>query len=493
MVAASTTTKKKPTKAAMLKRLNSLTKKAVELEEKQQAVNRQPDYGGRFDAMISKGSPPNYTRQNGERPYSFMKVAQLAYGMIDASQAIEETQISDKLQTVYDGGLIGSAVHAKKGWLIPMYTPYLPTHTTAAENIATECRQKMAQASGSDPDQLMWLASKGALGTKALGTLLDASGGTFVQGPQIIELLEMQYKVEAFSQAGATQIPMMPNGRAFISKVQTGATAGYVGEGQTMSNSQLTTGQLLLVAKKVYVLTPINNELLRFGMPASEQMIRKDMAEQAALFADSEMFAGTGGTHIAGLLNSTAYPQTNPPWTQGVDKVLAYAGSPDAPAGLGTNGNSLLPQDLDRMANQLPDRITKDEMVLMMTRMQYGYISSVRANAVTAGDQGGTFVNQRILGISGRIEETVNGYRTVWSSNVPTNRTKGAASNLTCAIMGRFSDWVIARLGIGEIVSNSWSDTYWTNDQTGLRLIQQIDAGPRYLASFDIYDQLVNG
>jgi HK97 family phage major capsid protein len=480
--------KTKVNSAALVKTANALIEKINTQQKQLDVLKKEPNYGGRFKAL---DAPPNVTRQLGEKQYKLLNVAKLARGYCKEADCVEEVQIHKKLFDVYGGDNNPNwspALMANQAWLIPLHTSYLPTDSTKAEQLQVEIRQKMyGDHTQSDPDQVRWLQQK------ALGTLLDTAGGTFVQPPQIIELLEMQYKLEAFARAGATQIPMMPNGRAYISKVQAGATAGYVGEGQTLSNSQLTTGQAMLTAKKVYVLTPINNELLRFGMPATENMIRTDMAEQAALFIDAEMFTGTGGTHLTGLMNSTAYPQAAPPWVQGVDKVLQYQSSTPAPKGIGTNGNTLQPEDLDRMVNGLPDRVSKDQVCLVMTRTLYGAISSRRAGVLAGGDELGTFVNQRVLGISGQIEETVNGYRVAWSANVPQNRVKGSGSTLTAAIAGRFSDWVVARLGVGEIVANSWSDTYWTNDQTGLRLIQQVDCAPRYLASFNIYDFLLNG
>lgn len=496
---------KKAKMSVFSKRINALTKKLNANAPLLKKAAEQPDYGGRFAPLTweqqrtqgkSKSDipgAPGYTRQVGERSYSMLKVAQLGMGMIEPKDAVEEVQLSQKLANMFSSVQFSSALYAGKSWLVPFHTDYLPTNTPQNASLVSEIKQKMAFTV--NPDEMRHLGAKGWTDhAKALGTLADTAGGSFVQGPQIIELLEMQYKIEAWTRAGAMQIPMMPNGRAFISKIQSGSTAFYADEGVNFAaqSSQPKTGQLLLVAKKIAVIVPLNNELLRFGMPATETMVRYDMARQAALFIDSEQFAGTGGTHIAGLL-SNAYPSQTPPWAQGTDAWLNYNLSPVAPSGLGTNGNTFQPQDVDRMCNTLPDEITPDEITFLMTRTLYGGISSRRATALTSGDEQGVFVGQRLIGLTKRINEDVEGYRTVWSSNVPTNRKKGSGTNLTCAIAGRFSDWVNARLGVGEIVSNSFADTFWFADQTGLRLIQQFDAGARYVASFVVYDDLVNG
>jgi HK97 family phage major capsid protein len=505
----------KGTKAALMKRMNVVAAKLNLQAPLLEKASKQPDHGGRFTPLTwningGKGVPsgaPNYTRQLGEKHYSFTNVALMALGEKDPDDCPEEVQISQKLAEMYQGVSFKHG-HSKKSWLIPMSTSYLPQRNDKEKSFCKELVQKIYMRPV-DPGEVNFLQSKGwsmnredyEFVTKNLGTTTDTAGGTFVNPPQIIELLEMQYKLEAWSRAGATQIPMMPNGRALISKINQGTTAFYADEGVNFQAqlSQAVTGQLILVAKKVAVLTAINNELLRFGMPATETMVRYDMARQAALFADGEMFAGTGGTHIAGLL-SPAYPSQNPPWTQGVDAWLSYANAPTAastpvgPTGLGTNGNVFNPDDTDKMANTLPDEITPDEVTFLMTRSLFGGVQSRRAAAIASGDNQGVYVAQRLVGLTpGMDRNKVEGYPTVWSSNVPTNRSKGTSSNLTMAIVGRFPDWVIARLGVGEIVSNSFDSVSWYGDSTSLRLIQQIDAGARYVASFCVYDQLLNG
>jgi hypothetical protein len=42
--------------------------------------------------------------------------------------------------------------------------------------------------------------------------------------------------------------------------------------------------------------------------------------------------------------------------------------------------------------------------------------------------------------------------------------------------------------GGAEFLSNSLSDTYFANAQTGIRMIQYMDAGARHGASFNLFD-----
>jgi hypothetical protein len=46
-------------------------------------------------------------------------------------------------------------------------------------------------------------------------------------------------------------------------------------------------------------------------------------------------------------------------------------------------------------------------------------------------------------------------------------------------------------MGVMEFLASGFGDTAMTNDQTVLRGIQHVDAGPRHPASFVLCDQLL--
>ena len=77
------------------------------------------------------------------------------------------------------------------------------------------------------------------------------------------------------------------------------------------------------------------------------------------------------------------------------------------------------------------------------------------------------------------------------SSQVSNTRTKGSGGDLTYILLGYFPDWVVARMGVMEFLASGLGDTALVNDQTVLRGIQHIDAGPRHAASFVLCDSLV--
>ncbi len=83
------------------------------------------------------------------------------------------------------------------------------------------------------------------------------------------------------------------------------------------------------------------------------------------------------------------------------------------------------------------------------------------------------------------------GTKFVRSSQVSATRTKGSGNALTYILLGYFPDWIVARMGVMEFLASGFGDTAMTNDQTVLRGIQHVDAGPRHPASFVLCDQLL--
>src|SRR5439155_82144 len=202
-----------------------------------------------------------------------------------------------------------------------------------------EIRAKMiADAARFDPDEATWIGQKLGLRTKALGTIQDTAGGGLVRFPVLGELIELQRNLEAFAAAGAQEVALPPNGRLQFPKLTGGSTAYWVGEASSITESQPTTGNLDLQAKKLGVLVKVNNELLRFASPSAEGLVRLDMARVAALKADLAMLEGTGGTQIKGL---TTYSD-----------ITAHTASTT-----GSNGDTFQPEDVALMEGKLPDAV----------------------------------------------------------------------------------------------------------------------------------------
>src|SRR5262245_27664343 len=403
--------------------------------------------------------------------YSVLKAAACALGYVGPDQAKEELHVHNQLRELYS--TYGFVPHCgAQSFLVPLASQHLPAFDSRGARLRDEVRQKMtAQADRFDPDEASWIARRVGLRTKALGTLSDIAGGSLVPLPMMGELVDLQRNMEAFANAGAQEVALPPNGRLQFPKLSGGSTAYWVGEGTSVTESAPSTGNLDLQAKKLGIFVKVNNELLRFASPSAEGLIRHDMARTAALKADLAMLEGTGGTQIKGLLTYSG--------------ITSHTAST-----VGANGNTFEAQDVALMEGKLPDAVAAPTAWLMRKTM-YAALMNRRADAVSAADQKGAFLFHPSRGAADSPPAELYGTKVVRSSQIANTRSKGASSNLTYILLGYFPDWIVSRLGVMEFLASGLGDSALQNDQTYLRGIQHIDAGPRNPASFVLCDQLV--
>ena len=327
-----------------------------------------------------------------------------------------------------------------------------------------------AQANKYDPDEADWIGRKIGVRKKALGSTATA-GGEMIPAAMLGELIDLQRSLEVFASAGAQEIALPLNGRIQFPKLTGASTAYWVGEGSPITESAPTTGNLDLQAKKLGVFVKLNNELLRFTSASAEGLVRFDMARAAAQKADLAMLEGSGSTQIKGI---TTYAG-----------IVAHTA-----ATVGANGNLFAPSDVADMESKLPDAVDAPTAWVMRKAM-FSALTNRRADAVSASDAKGNFLFRDNRSLSTDRPTELYGTKVVRSSQVAANRVKGTGTNLTYILLGNFPDWIIARLGVMEFLASGHGDTALQNDQTYLRGIQHIDAGPRNQGSFVLCDQLI--
>ena len=132
----------------------------------------------------------------------------------------------------------------------------------------------------------------------------DATAGGFLVPTQfsneVIELLRAQSVVRRLG----AKVVQMPTGTMKFPKIATGASAAYIGENVNIGKSEETFGQLTLTFKKLAVLTPISNDLLRYSSPSADAIVRDDLVSSMATKEDSTFIRGAGTDATPkGLLN----------------------------------------------------------------------------------------------------------------------------------------------------------------------------------------------
>lgn len=417
--------------------------------------------------------------------YSIAKAAAFASGVLDASDCKEELETSEKLKGIY--GAFPFYNNGGKRMLIPFSTDAIPVTydgQTSGVNperlkFVNDLREKMAVGRENvDHDEIKHVRAK----TLTVGVATD--GGALRGFPTMGELVDLQRVNEIISKVGSTNINLGPNGLFYMPKLRSASTAYMVGETVSQTDSQQTTGQVRLSAKKMIISTPLTRESLKYITPSIEAMVRSDMAQVGARKVDQQCFYGTGSdTEVLGLNNYT----TDSAWSEGDDDVILYTG-----AAAGTNGWYFQPEDVEGMSARLPDAVNESGLKFVMRKRLHAAIRNRRADAVTAADGAGQFVFDQLRSASdGGKTSTLGGYDVVKSDTILANRTKAGGSNLTSVWMGKWDDFVVGRFGVMEIEANPY--TYWTTDITLLRGIQFFDAAARHAASLSVFHDVING
>lgn len=429
-------------------------------------------------ALFAKGRVPHVTSgliSGGDEGVSIVKAASYVAGCINDDKAKSMIDLSDRLKSIY-GPYFPAFSGKQNALLVPASAAYLATEIygqeiPGAKEIKKEVRDRLNFASKDfDADEARFVSQKmGGMYEKALNTLVDSAGGSTVPPPILGDLIDLQRTSEVFSQAGASNVDLPPNGRIQFPKLTGGSTAYWVGETASITPSQETTGTLNLEARKLAIRVPITNELMKFSSLAVEGMVRADMAYQGALAADLAMLQGTGGTQIKGLIT---YP-TAASWSQGVDKLLSYS----------VTGGVFQPEDVENINALLPDKV--ESTAWCMRPNMWANIFNRRADAVANGDQKGGFVFNLLRGVQDGSPALFNGKKVVKSRNIVQTRGNGSQ---TYILTGYFPDWVIARMGIFEFMVDPY--TQMQNYQTVIQAVQFIDAGPRHAASFVFADNI---
>lgn len=147
---------------------------------------------------------------------------------------------------------------------------------------------------------------------KALEASDAAGGGVLIPTEWSGEVIELLKEATIFRSLNPRVVPM-PTGALQMSKLTGGATASYIGESQNLPVSEQTFGQINLTWKKLAVLVPVSNDLLRFNTEGADVIVRDDTVsamatreDQAFLRDDGTQFTPKGIRNWVPAANSFA-------------------------------------------------------------------------------------------------------------------------------------------------------------------------------------------
>lgn len=382
---------------------------------------------------------------------------------------IRETLTDETLRTA-----VASAVEREVAPLRTQQTNWMTEFAGAARGAAAPPEKGRAvgrifmalAAAKGDPDRAVRFATAHwgkdsdttAFFSKALAAGDSGAGGFLIQEEVSSDIIELLRPASAIRQLNPVMAPL-DSGRLSIPKITGGATGGYIGENQNLPVSQATFGQIGLNAKKLAVLTPISNDLLRRAGPATETMVRDDLVAGLAQISDLKFIRGTG-------LN-------------GEPKGLRY----QAPAA------NLVPAqatpDLTKVTEDARDAVVT--MIAANVRMlRPGWIMAPRVwgYLMTVRDGNGNFAFRQELE-AGRFW----GFPFKMTSQIPTNL--GSGSNESEIYLADFADVIIGE-ATTMLIDVSTEAAYhdgsnvvaaFSLDQTVIRAIVEHDLAVRHAES----------
>jgi HK97 family phage major capsid protein len=139
--------------------------------------------------------------------------------------------------------------------------------------------------------------------TKALSSTILSEGGSTVPEVLSSELILPLYTRIGVTKLGGRRIPLV-SGNMTIPRIDTSASVGWVGENKRVGKSQPVTGDIKLTAKKLGVIVPISNDLLRSSTMAADQWVLDDIRNKMFVEMDRSMLYGSNTQYQPGGLDT---------------------------------------------------------------------------------------------------------------------------------------------------------------------------------------------
>lgn len=410
------------------------------------------------------------------RPLYISKMAAHLIGQLDASKCKQEIAafgwFTGAMRDVYGG----SSYTHDSGTLIPVDWNNLPELARTSEGAIM--RKSMSEATANlDPGEIQHYLRKSS---NPMSYIDQAYGGAFIPPPQFGEPIDLLRNKSVCFQAGATNVPLPPQGSITYPRQTSASDAFWEGENTDAgTESKLGTGDVTLSAKQLKCFVRVPNQWLRFAPGAADALVRNDMTTSVQLKIDKAALEGPGGPGV---------PKGLVAWAGQTNGITSYTG-----AGGGATANDpylIQAADPDLMISKIEEANAEMTGWVMAPKLWRAAIKQLRADAVTTGDGKGRFMFDSNRSLAQGLPEQLIDYKVYRSNQVSVARTRGTATGLTYMIGGMWSDLLIGMHGAIELLANDKGDEAFKKNQTLLRAIAFADVGVRRGASFVIYDQL---
>lgn len=313
-----------------------------------------------------------------------------------------------------------------------------------------EASEATAKKIGRDPQGFFvpqdWLESRDLVkGTPSAGGYLVA---TDLLAQSFIELLRNRMMVQ---RAGATVLGGLV-GDVAIPKQTGGATAYWVTESGSPTESQQTVGQVPLAPKTVGAFTDISRKLLKQSSIDVEAFVRRDLATVLALAIDYAALHGTGTSNQpTGIAN-----------TSGIGSVVG-----------GTNGAAPTWEHIVKLETEVAIDNADIGALAYMTNAKVRGKLKTTPRTPTYGD----------IMVWERNDTPLNGYPAYVTNQVRSNLDKGTSTGVCSAIFfGNWNDLLIGMWGGLDILVDPYTGS--TSGTLRVVALQDVDIAVRNPESF---------
>lgn len=237
-------------------------------------------------------------------------------------------------------------------------------------------------------------------------------------------------------------------GDTVIPKQTGAATAYWLAQGDSLTESSATTSSVKLEPKHVGALSSLSRQLIQQANPSIEQLVRDDFAAVVSLAVDKALLHGTAAAkQPVGILNVTGIQTAN----------------------LAT---------LDWAA-----------VVAMLEKLG---LENVTPNAIVTHAKAATALQTTLKDAVAGAEYLMQGGRVADLPAYVTNQldAKTGTPNTGRVIAGDFSQIVIGEWGATEILANPYATGYYEKGDVQLRILHTMDAVVRHPKAFVVADDI---
>lgn len=296
---------------------------------------------------------------------------------------------------------------------------------------------------------------------------VDTTGGYLVPVQALGGVIELLRSNMVLNALGATMLTDLVGVPVEVPKQTSSATAYWIEENASITESIIGLGQLQMNPKGLGALVKMSNRSLRLTNPSLEALVRNDISEQIARAVDLAGLRGTGVTgQPLGIVNQPSVTTVN------FDSTAVH--------GAATNPSWEAMYELEGVLEDAD--ALKGKLAYAFAPAIKRQMSKLRAAAFATVDNEGAFLQTQPMTAANIT--AVLGYPFQTSTQLPTNL--GGSSDQGEVIFGNWADLLIGMWGGMRLLASQEAGTAFASDQTWVRAIMDMDVAVRHAESFAV-------